>query len=411
MSTPAVTSFPKSQIKVLLLENIHPLAVELFTKEGFQVETLSTALNEAQLKEKIRDVHVLGIRSKTHVSEAVLKEAKRLLTLGCFCIGTNQVDLKAANFLGIPVFNAPFGNTRSVAEMVISEIISLARCLSQRSMEMHRGAWKKISTGCYEVRGKTLGIVGYGNIGTQVSGLAEALGMRVLFFDVVSKLPLSNAKGCLTLHELLESSDFVTLHVPATPQTHLMISEPQLELMKKGSYLINASRGTVVDIDALAAHLKSGHLAGAAIDVYPEEPEANTESFRTVLQGISNVMLTPHIGGATEEAQANIGTQVPATLTRFVNSGATGQAVNFPIVDLPPTAGSHRILNVHRNVPGVLKEINQIVSDIGANIRAQALATDASIGYLVIDTDKEFSSEVKAAIEGLKTSIKTRILY
>ena len=411
MSTPAVTSFPKDQIKVLLLENIHPLAVELFTKEGYQVETLSTALNEAQLKEKIRDVHVLGIRSKTHVSEAVLKEGKRLLTVGCFCIGTNQVDLKAANALGIPVFNAPFGNTRSVAEMVLSEIISLSRCLAQRSMEMHRGTWKKISTGCYEVRGKTLGIVGYGNIGTQISGLAEALGMRVLFFDVVSKLPLGNSKSCLTLHELLESSDFVTLHVPATPQTHLMIGEAQLELMKKGSYLINASRGTVVDINALAAHLKSGHLAGAAIDVYPEEPEANTEKFQTALQGISNVVLTPHIGGATEEAQANIGTEVPATLSRFVNNGSTGQAVNFPIVDLPPTAGSHRILNVHRNVPGVLKEINRIVSEIGANVRAQTLATDSEIGYLVIDMDKEVSSEVKAAIEELKTSIKTRILY
>jgi D-3-phosphoglycerate dehydrogenase len=295
--------------------------------------------------------------------------------------------------------------------MVISEIISLARCTSQRSMEMHRGTWKKISTGCYEVRGKTLGIIGYGNIGTQVSGLAEALGMRVLFYDVVSKLPLGNAKGCHKMNELLGESDFVTLHVPATPQTHEMIAEEQIKFMKKGSYLINASRGTVVDIDALAAHLKSGHLAGAAIDVFPEEPESNTEKFETVLQGISNVILTPHIGGATEEAQANIGTEVPATLMRFVNSGATTSSVNFPIIDLPPTAGSHRILNVHRNVPGVLKEINRIVSEIGANIRAQALATDAEIGYLIIDTDRAFSSEVKAAIEGLDTSIKTRILY
>jgi D-3-phosphoglycerate dehydrogenase len=261
------------------------------------------------------------------------------------------------------------------------------------------------------VRGKTLGIIGYGNIGTQVSGLAEDLGMRVLFFDIISKLPLSNAKGCLSLQDLLEQSDFVTLHVPATPQTHLMISEPQLAQMKKGSYLINASRGTVVDIDALAAHLKSGHLAGAAIDVYPEEPEANTESFKTVLQGISNVILTPHIGGATEEAQANIGTEVPATLMRFVNNGSTTAAVNFPIVELPPTSGSHRILNVHRNVPGVLKEINRIVSELGANVRAQALSTDAHIGYLVIDTDQAFSSEIKSAIESLPTSIKTRILY
>lgn len=407
----SATSFPKNQIKVLLLENIHPLAVELFNQQQFQVELLPSALNEAQLKEKVRDVHVLGIRSKTQVTEAVLKEAKRLLTLGCFCIGTNQVDLKAANTLGIPVFNAPFGNTRSVAEMVISEIISLARCLAQRSMEVHRGTWKKVSTGCYEVRGKTLGIIGYGNIGTQVSGLAEALGMRVVFYDVVSKLPLGNAKGCHTLNELLETSDFVTLHVPATPQTHMMMGEDQLKVMKKGSYLINASRGTVVDIDALAAHLKSGHLAGAAIDVYPEEPEGNNDGFKTSLQGLSNVILTPHIGGATEEAQANIGTEVPTTLIRFVNSGSTNGAVNFPIVDLPPTEGAHRILNVHKNVPGVLKDINRIVSELGANVRAQALSTDAGIGYLVMDTDQEFSNDVKAAIEGLKTSIKTRILY
>jgi D-3-phosphoglycerate dehydrogenase len=410
MATPT-TSFPKNQIKVLLLENIHPLALELFSKEGYQIESLPSALGEAQLKEKIRDVHILGIRSKTQVTEAVLKEAKRLLTLGCFCIGTNQVDLKAANTLGIPVFNAPFGNTRSVAEMVLGEIISLSRCLSQRSMEMHRGTWKKISNGCFEVRGKTLGIIGYGNIGTQISGLAEALGMRVIFYDVVSKLPLGNAKGCHTLNELLEKADFVTLHVPATPQTHLMISEEQLKIMKKGSYLINASRGTVVDIDALASHLKAGHLAGAAIDVYPEEPEANTEKFETVIQGISNVILTPHIGGATEEAQANIGTEVPAALMRFVNSGTTSGSVNFPMIDLAPTHASHRILNVHKNVPGVLKEINRIVSELGANIRAQALATDADIGYLIIDTDRALSSEVKAAIEGLNTSIKTRILY
>lgn len=411
MATQNVTSFPKSQIKVLLLENIHPYAVELFSREGYQVELLTGALGEAALKEKIKDVHVLGIRSKTQVTDAVLREAKRLLTLGCFCIGTNQVDLKAANRLGIPVFNAPFGNTRSVAEMVISEIVSLARCLSQRSMEMHRGTWKKISTGCYEVRGKTLGIIGYGNIGTQVSGLAEALGMRVLFFDVLSKLPLSNAKGCLSMEELLENSDFITLHVPATPQTHLMIRDEQLSKMRKGSYLINASRGTVVDIQALAAHLKSGHLAGAAIDVFPEEPETNTESFKTEIQGLTNVILTPHIGGATEEAQANIGTEVPTTLIRFVNTGCTNSAVNFPMIDLPTTGGSHRILNVHKNVPGVLKEINRIISGLGANIRAQSLATDAEIGYLVIDTDQAFSSEVKAAIEALETSIKTRILY
>ena len=405
------TSFPKDQIKVLLLENIHPLATELFQAEGFQVEALSGALSEDKLKEKLRDVHVLGIRSKTQVTSEALSEAKRLLTIGCFCIGTNQVDLMAARGRGLPVFNAPFGNTRSVAEMVMAEIITLSRQLSQRSSEMHRKIWKKVSNGCFEVRGKTLGIIGYGNIGSQISTLAEAFGMKVIFYDILSKLPLGNAKSCNTLPELLRESDFVTLHVPATPATHRMIDEAQLKTMKKGSYLINASRGTVVAIEALAAALKSGHLAGAAIDVFPEEPESNSEGFATDLQGLPNVILTPHIGGATEEAQANIGAEVPAALVRFVNTGCTAGSVNFPHVDMAPTRDTHRILNVHKNVPGVLREINRIVSDLGANVSAQALATDAEIGYLVMDTDRAFSTEVKSAIEALTTSIKTRILY
>ncbi|MEO5970365.1 MAG: phosphoglycerate dehydrogenase [Bdellovibrionia bacterium] len=405
------TSFPKDQIKVLLLENIHPLAFDAFQGEGFQVETLSLALNPEQLKEKIRDVHVLGIRSKTRVTAEVLAEGKRLLTVGCFCIGTNQVDLEAAKLLGIPVFNAPFGNTRSVAEMAIAEVILLSRQLGQRNIEMHSQVWKKISSGCFEVRGKTLGIIGYGHIGSQVSTLAESLGMRVLYYDIVSKLPLGNAKGCNTLSELLRDSDFVTLHVPATTQTHKMIDATKLKVMKPKSYLINASRGTVVDIPALAAAVTSGHIAGAAIDVYPEEPEGNSSSFVSDLQGLPNVFLTPHIGGATEEAQANIGTEVPAALIRFVNSGATSGVVNFPAVDLPPTEESHRILNIHKNVPGVLKEINRIISDLGVNIRAQTLSTNEEIGYLVLDTDRSLSLEMKTAIEGLPTSIKTRILY
>jgi D-3-phosphoglycerate dehydrogenase len=405
------TSFPKNQIKVLLLENIHNNAIELFSREGYQIETLPSALGEAQLKEKIRDVHILGIRSKTLVSAEVLKEARRLLTVGCFCIGTNQVEVDAARTLGVPVFNAPFGNTRSVAEMVLSEIVMLSRQLGQRSMEIHNRAWKKISAGCFEIRGKTLGIIGYGNIGTQVSGLAEAFGMRVVFYDIVSKLPLGNAKGANSLQELLEQSDFVTLHVPATAQTKKMLGKEQLAQMKKGSYLLNASRGTVVDIEALAESIKSKHLAGCAIDVFPEEPEANTDSFTTPLQGLSNVILTPHIGGATEEAQANIGTEVPTTLIRFINNGSTARAVNFPMIDIPPSGNGHRILNIHRNVPGVLKEINRIISDLGANIQAQSLVTDADIGYLVLDTDQAFSTDVKNAIEGLKTSIKTRILF
>jgi D-3-phosphoglycerate dehydrogenase len=405
------TSFPKDQIKVLLLENIHPLAKDLFREEGFQVELLGEALPEAQLKEKIRDVHVLGIRSKTQITAEVLNEAKRLLTLGCFCIGTNQVDLAAAKSLGIPVFNAPFGNTRSVAEMIMSEIVMLSRQLGSRSQEMHTRVWRKISTGCFEIRGKTLGIVGYGNIGTQVSNLAEAFGMRVIFYDILSKLPLGNAKPANTLASLLEEADFVTLHVPATPQTEGMIGEEQLKRMKQGSYLLNASRGTVVNIPALAAMLRAKHLAGAAIDVYPEEPESNTDKFQTELQGIPNVVLTPHIGGATEEAQANIGQEVPVTLARYVNTGATRGAVNFPHLDMPMQPHAHRILNVHKNVPGVLREINRIVSDLGANIEGQQLATDAEIGYLILDTNKALSSEVKAAIGELPTSLKTRMLY
>lgn len=405
------TSFPKDQIKVLLLENIHPHAKELFHSEGYQVDSLTEALTVSQLKEKIQDYHILGIRSKTHVTEEVFASAKRLLTLGCFCIGTNQVDLSAAKKRGIPVFNAPFGNTRSVAEMILAEIIMLSRQLGTRNTEMHHKIWKKISNGCFEVRGKTLGIIGYGHIGTQVSTLAEALGMRVLFFDIISKLPLGNARGCNTLNELLAQSDFITLHVPATPSTHKMISHAQLQAAKKGAYLINASRGTVVDIPALAEALKAKQIAGAAIDVFPEEPEANTESYTSELQGIYNVILTPHIGGATEEAQANIGEEVPVTLMRFVNTGSTTRSVNFPSVDVAPNKNTHRILNIHQNVPGVLREINRIVSDLGVNIHAQALSTDSDLGYLILDTDQALSNEVKTAIQELKTSIKTRILY
>jgi D-3-phosphoglycerate dehydrogenase / 2-oxoglutarate reductase len=405
------TSFPKNQIKILLLENIHQLATEAFQNEEFQVETLSSALPTDQLKEKIKDVHILGIRSKTHISAEVIAEAKRLLAIGCFCIGTNQVDLEAAKIHGIPVFNAPFGNTRSVAEMTLAQIIMLARQLCQRSMEMHQKTWKKVSQGCFEVRGKTLGIIGYGHIGSQVSSLAENLGLRVLFYDIVSKLPLGNAKGCNTLKELLKESDFVTLHVPATSQTFRMIGAQQLAHMKKGAYLLNASRGTVVDIPALTEALKSGQLSGAAIDVFPEEPESNSQQFVTELQGLNNVILTPHIGGATEEAQANIGTEVPAALIRFVNTGSTSGAVNFPEIDLAPTQERHRILNIHRNVPGVLSEINGILSRLGANIEAQSLATHGDIGYLVLDTNQAISQEVKTAIEQVGASIRTRILY
>lgn len=405
------TSFPKDRIKVLLLENIHPSAHELFAAEGFQLETKGGAMGEAELVERIADVHVLGIRSKTRVTDAVLAAGRRLLSVGCFCIGTNQVDLLQANRRGVPVFNAPFSNTRSVAEMILSEVVMLARRLGDRAREMHAGQWRKVATGSFEVRGKTLGIIGYGHIGRQLGVIAEMLGMRVLFFDVVAKLPMGNNRSVKTLEELLSQSDFVTLHVPETPQTRGMLGARELAAMREGGYLLNASRGTVVDIPALAEALKSGHLAGAAIDVFPEEPETNSDGFVTPLQGLSNVVMTPHIGGSTAEAQEAIGREVGAALVKYVNAGVTTGAVSFPQIDLPPTPGKHRVLNVHRNVPGVLRDINGVVSEKGANITAQVLATDPDIGYLVMDLDQDVSHDVKNALAELPNSIKTRILY
>jgi D-3-phosphoglycerate dehydrogenase / 2-oxoglutarate reductase len=405
------TSFPKDQIKVLLLENVHASAHELFRGEGFKLEALPGALSSDELARRIEDVHVLGIRSKTRVTDNVLAHARRLLALGCFCIGTNQVDLAGANKRGIPVFNAPFSNTRSVAEMIMAEIVMLSRRLGDRSREMHAGQWRKIATGSFEVRGKTLGIVGYGHIGRQVGVIAEALGMRVMFFDVAAKLSMGNNRSTKTLDELLAQSDFITLHVPETPQTKGMMGEHELATMRAGSYLLNASRGTVVDIPALARSLQAGHLAGAAIDVFPEEPESNSDGFATPLRGLPNVIMTPHIGGSTAEAQEAIGREVGAALIKNVNAGVTTGAVNFPHVDSAPTPGKHRILNVHKNVPGVLRDINRLVSEKGANIAAQILATDPEIGYLVMDLDQDVSRDVKNAVGALETSIKTRILY
>ncbi len=405
------TSFPKDKIKVLLLEGIHASATELFAKETFQVESIKGALKPEELRERIADVHLLGIRSKTHVDAASLAAAKKLLALGCFCIGTNQVDLEAANVAGVPVFNAPFSNTRSVAELVIAEVVVLARQLGDRSREVHEGKWRKVATACHEVRGKTLGIVGYGHIGSQVGVLAEAMGMRVLFFDIATKLPMGNNRPQATLFDLLGESDFVTLHVPATKETERMIGTKELAAMKKGAHLINASRGSVVDIPELADAIKKGHIAGAAVDVYPQEPETNSDGFESELRGLPNVLLTPHIGGSTEEAQEAIGREVATALIKFTNVGATAGSVNFPVVDVPAPRGVHRILNVHKNVPGVLGAVNRIVSDLGANIRAQVLATDRNVGYLVMDLEQDVSSDVAKAIAALATNIRTRILY
>ena len=410
-SQPSETSFPKGQIKVLLLENLHPSAHALVKDEGFQLQTLSAALSESELAERIADVHVLGIRSKTHVTESVLANAKRLLTIGCFCIGTNQVDLDAANRKGIPVFNAPFSNTRSVAELVIAEVIALARQLVDRSREMHEGRWRKVSNASYEVRGKTLGIIGYGHIGMQVGILAETLGMRVVFFDIAPRLPMGNNRPVDSLNELLGLSDFVSLHVPETPLTKGLLGKDEIAAIRQGGYLLNLSRGKVVDIAALEAALETGHLHGAALDVYPQEPDANTNTFTFQLQNRPNVILTPHVGGSTEEAQEAIGKEVTLALNKFVNTGTTTGSVNFPQVDPSRLKERHRILNVHRNVPGVLSNINRIVSEVQANIESQILATDPNIGYLVMDINREVSDEVKLKVAELETSIRTRVLY
>ena len=394
-------------MKVLLLENIHPIARDLFLKDGFQVDLVKGALTEDELIQKLPGYDVLGIRSKTYLTPKVFDAVKSVTTVGCFCVGTNQVDLHSAREHGVVVFNAPFSNTRSVAEMVISEIVMLSRKLGTRNNEMHQGIWNKSSNQCFEVRGKTLGIIGYGNIGTQVSMLAEALGMRVVFYDIISKLPLGNAKPLSTLEELLSGSDFVTIHVPATEGTRNLIGESELKQMRPGSYLINNARGDVVDLAALEFAIKSKHLAGCALDVYPEEPETNIPNFLSPMKGLENVILTPHIGGATEEAQVNIGREVASTLVRFMKTGSTLHAVNFPQVDIPFTR-STRLSNVHKNVKGVLKDINRILTEFGANIQAQSLHTDSELGYLVVDLNQPITDDLINSIQALKTSVRTR---
>lgn len=397
-------------IKILLVEAIHPVAKEYLEGAGFEVTILSHSPSEEELLKLIPNYQILGIRSKTNLTESFLQESGHLLSIGAFCIGTNQVDLDVANRKGIPVFNAPYSNTRSVAELVIAEIIALSRQLGDRNTGAHQGEWLKSAVGSREVRGKTLGIVGYGHIGAQLSVLAESLGLKVIFYDIVKKLPLGNAQSVSSLEEVLVNSDFISLHVPETPQTKDMISERELKLIKKGSYLINASRGTVVVIDALVHALKEKHLAGAAIDVFPEEPASNKEKFISPLQKLSNVILTPHIGGSTEEAQYNIGVEVAQSLIQFIQNGSTTGAVNFPNVDLPVHRGCRRIINVHKNSPGVLSEINSIVSKEGANILGQYLATDANIGYLVMDLEKAEADRVAKEIRQLSRSIHTRVV-
>lgn len=400
-----------SPIKVLLLENIHTSAHELFRAAGVELELMKGALGEKELIEKLQTgVQVLGIRSKTKVTQAVLDASPSLMTVGCFCIGTNQVALSHANGKGVPVFNAPFSNTRSVAELVISEVIALARQLGDRSREVHEGRWRKVADGCIEVRGKTLGIIGYGHIGRQVGVLAEMIGMRVIFFDSAARLPMGNNRSCTSMEALLAEADFVTLHVPETPQTANMIGASELAKMKRGSYLLNLSRGTVVVINALADAIKSGHIAGAAVDVYPEEPETNSDGFASPLRGLPNVLLTPHVGGSTMEAQEAIGREVATALLKYIDHGTTVGAVNFPQVELPRTEGKHRIVNVHRNVPGVLRDINRCISELDGNVYAQVLSTDPTIGYLVADLDNDITEALAKSITGLDTNLRTRAM-
>lgn len=410
--SPEPTSYPRSKIKVLLLENISEAAAEELRVSGYsEITRLSGALGEEQLIEAIKGVHVLGIRSKTHVTRKVLEAADKLLAVGCFCIGTNQVDLKAATEKGVAVFNAPHANTRSVAELVIGLCVMLIRKISDKNIAAHKGVWQKDAKGCYELRGKTLGIIGYGNIGSQVSVLAEALGMHVHYYDIVTKLPHGNARQLRDLRELLEVSEIVTLHVPSTPATKNMMNTERIGMMREGAMLLNYARGDVVDLEALRDAIAGGHLSGAAIDTFPQEPEKNGDAFSSVLQNLPNVILTPHIGGSTEEAQANIGFDVSSKLIKYVEYGASEGSHTVPPVSLPLQDQTHRILHIHENVPGVLSDINSRLSEKGINILGQYLKTNDSIGYVILDVDTELSREALEVLREVKATLKARIVF
>ena len=408
----AVTSLAKDKIKVLLLEGVHDSAIELLKQQGYdQLEILKGSLDEDELCEKIKDVHMIGIRSRTQLTEKVFAAAEKLIAVGCFCIGTNQVDLKAAQKHGVVVFNAPFSNTRSVAELVLAETIMLLRGIPQKNAQAHKGGWLKSANHAYEVRGKVLGIVGYGHIGSQLSVLAEQLGMQVIYYDVETKLPMGNARSIKRLDELLAKADVVTLHVPETPSTRWMIGSGQLAKMKPNSLLINASRGTVVDIEALAEALTSGHLAGAAIDVFPVEPQSNQDLFESPLCGIENCLLTPHIGGSTVEAQENIGIEVAGKLVHYSDNGSTLSAVNFPEVSLPQHATARRLLHIHKNQPGMMNAINSILSDFEINVAGQYLQTDENVGYVVMDIDTDNGTELLDKMKAIPGTIRARQLF
>jgi len=412
MSNLDPTSYPKHKIKVLFLENISEKAVQYFKEQGYtDVKKMSGALSEEELIKVIKDVHILGIRSKTFISKKVLDSAKKLQAIGCFCIGTNQVDIKACKQKGVAVFNAPYSNTRSVAELVIGSSIMLIRKIIDKNKAAHEGIWNKEAKGSFELRGKTLGLIGYGNIGTQSGIMAEAMGMKVKFYDVETKLPLGNAVSVKSIKDLVSNSDIISVHVPETQQTKNLISNEVIKQCKSGAILINYARGEVVDLNALAAALQSKHIAGAAIDVYPIEPEKNGDKFETPLQGLSNVLLTPHIGGSTEEAQENIGEDVSVKLYQYLERGVSNGSHTIPDISLPPVDGAHRILHIHRNVPGVLSAINTVMSKNKINIVGQYLKTNEEIGYVVLDVDSKLSKKAIDLLREVKETIRVRMLY
>ncbi len=412
MSKIDLTSFPKDKIKVLFLENISDKAVQYFKQQGYaDVKKIAGSLSEEELIKVIKDVHILGIRSKTFISKKVLDSAKKLQAIGCFCIGVNQVDLKACKQKGIAVYNAPYSNTRSVAELAIGASILLIRRILDKNNAAHKGIWNKDAKGSFELRGKTLGIIGYGNIGTQLSVMAEAMGMRVQFFDIETKLPLGNAQVKKSIKEIVSSSDIISLHVPETNQTKNLINKSVLKQFKAGSILVNYARGEVVDLEALAEAIKEKHIAGAAIDVFPVEPEKNGDAFSTPLQGLSNVLLTPHIGGSTEEAQENIGEDVSIKLYQYLERGVSNGSHTIPSLSLPPVDGAHRILHIHKNVPGVLGAINTLLSKNKINIVGQYLKTNDEIGYVVLDVDSKLSKQAMTLLKEVKETIRVRMLY
>ncbi len=412
MSKIDLTSYPKDKIKVLFLENISDKAVQYFKQQGYtDVKKMSGALSEEELIKVIKDVHILGIRSKTFISKKVLDSAKKLQAIGCFCIGVNQVDLKACKQKGIAVFNAPYSNTRSVAELVIGASILLIRRILEKNNAAHQGIWNKDAKGSFELRGKTMGIIGYGNIGTQLSVMAEAMGMRVQFYDVETKLPLGNAQAKKSIKEIVISSDIISLHVPETSQTKNLINQSVIKQFKTGSILVNYARGEVVDLDALAKAIKDKQIAGAAIDVFPIEPEKNGDAFNTPLQGLPNVLLTPHIGGSTEEAQENIGEDVSIKLYQYLERGVSNGSHTIPSLSLPPVDGAHRILHIHKNVPGVLGAINTLLSKNKINIVGQYLKTNDEIGYVVLDVDSKLSKQAMTLLKEVKETIRVRMLY